>query len=136
MWENNDKINESGILQNQFTAYLGTAIRRKKSLYLQNKTRRQQYEMSLDLQDCLKGQAADDDLTNSLPVIDRLEDARLQRILKKANRRDLYILLAKVFENRSIAGIAFELGITYNAVAVAYHRIVRRIKEEMEGNAE
>lgn len=136
MWESNDEISGSDILRNQFTAYLGIAIRRKKAQYLRNKTNIQQYEMSLDILDSLKNQAAEADLTTGLPLIDQIENTGLRHILTSASRRDLYILLAKTMENRSFIDVAAELGLAPNTVVVAYHRIKKRIKNALEGDSQ
>ena len=134
MWENDNEINESSILQNQFTAYLGIAIRRRKVQYLREKTQLHNYEMSLELQDHYRDQAVEIDLSTGLPIIEQLENMRLQQVLAKANQRDLYILLAKTLENRSLAEIAAELGLAYNTVTAAYYRIIQRIKKELGGD--
>jgi len=133
MRERNDGTGESNILQNQFTAYLLTAIRRRKVQYLRSKIRLQQSEMSLEIQEPLKGFVTEPDMTLTLPVIEQIEDVKLQSALKLAQKRNLHIFLAKTLEDRSLAEIAGELGIGYNTVAAVYYRMIQKIKKEMEG---
>ena len=136
MWEHNNGIDESSILQNQFTAYLGTAIRRRKIQYMRSKTRLHYYEILLEPQEYDRGYAVETDMTAGLPVIEQLENTGLQQALAKLNRRDLYILFAKTLEDRSLAEIAAELGLGYNTVTAAYYRMIRRIKNELGGDGE
>ena len=134
MWEHNNGIDESSILQNQFTAYLCTAIRRKKIQYMRRKTRLQHFEILLEPQDYDKGYMAEPDMTASLPTIEQLESTKLQQALEKCSRRDLYILFAKALEGRSLAEISIELGLRYNTVAAVYYRMIQRIKKELGGD--
>jgi len=136
MWERNDGTGESNILQNEFTAYLGTAIRRRKVRYLRSKMKLQHYELSLDIQDYFKDFLTEPDMILSLPVIEQLESIRLQQALKQTKSRDLYIFLAKALEGRSNMEIAHELGIGHNAVTVAYHRMIQRLKKVLGGEDE
>jgi RNA polymerase sigma factor (sigma-70 family) len=134
MWELNDGISESNILQNQFTAYLGTAIRRRKTQYLRNKARLHYYETSLELQDYDKDIATSADMMAGLPMIEQIENIRLQQALARTKQRDLYILLSKALEDRSLAEIAAELGLNYNTVAASYYRTLQRIKDGLGGD--
>ena len=44
MWQKNSGKSETEIIQNQFTAYLATAVQRRRNDYLQQMDRRQQIE--------------------------------------------------------------------------------------------
>lgn len=133
MWERNDGKSESNILQNQFTAYLLTAVRRSRIQYLRIKARQYQYELALDLGDHRREFQTDPDMLDRLPVIAQLEDHRLQSALKQAKDRDLYILFSRVLEDRSFVDLAEELGIGYKAVTTIYYRMVAKIKKELGG---
>ena len=136
MWQRNDGTGESNILQNEFTAYLGTAIRRRKVQYLRSKIKLQHYELSLEIHDYFKGFLTEPDMILNLPVIEQLENIRLQQALRQTKSRDLYIFLAKALEGRSNIEIAHELGMGDNAVAVAYHRMIQRLKKVLGGENE
>lgn len=122
------------VLRNQFTAYLDTAIRRRKIQYLQKKMRLYSNELSMDPLVLDRSIAVDADLMAGLPVIEQVEDLRLQQALLRNNQRDLFILITRILENRSLAEIADELGLGYNTVASVFNRIKQRIKKEMEGD--
>ena len=133
MWKQNDGIGESSILQNEFTAYLGTAIRRRKIQYLQSKAKLRYYEVLLESQDC-NSDFDEMDMMSGLPFIEQLENVRLQQVLTKINQRNLYILFAKILEHRSLAEIAIELGLKCNTVTAAYYRVIHRLKKELGGD--
>ena len=133
MWERNDGKSESNILQNQFTAYLLTAVRRCRIQYLRGKARHYQYELSLELDDYRMPMETEPDLLYGLPVIAQLQDRRLQNALEQLKERDLYILFARVLEGRSFVELAEELGIGYKAVTAIYYRMVVKIKKELGG---
>jgi RNA polymerase sigma factor (sigma-70 family) len=136
MWERNDGINESNILQNQFTAYLITAIRRKKIQYIRLKKQMRQNEISLETQENFISLSNESDMVHNLPLLEQLENVNLQQFLKKAKKRDLYIFLAKALEGRSFVEIAAELRIEYNTVASVYYRMIDRLKKELGGGTE
>lgn len=133
MWEQNDGKSESNILQNQFTAYLLTAVRRSRIQFLRAKARQYQYELSMELDDHRMEMKTEPDLLGGLPVIAQLQDHRLQSALEQVKERDLYILFARVLEGRSFVELSEELGIGYKAVAAIYYRMVAKIKKELGG---
>jgi len=140
MWKNNDnnEADESNILHRQFTVYLATAVRRTKIQYLRSKYKLQRYEIPLEIEDSypLADFQAEPDIILSLPLLDQLENIKLQRALEQAKKRDLYIFLAKVLEGRSFVEIAAELGIEYNTATAAYYRMLNRLRKELGGEDE
>lgn len=130
MWERNDGKSESSILQNEFTAYLVKAVSRSKSRYLHAKGRQYQHELHAELDGLYQSEP---DLLDGLPVIEQLENHRLQSALGRLKERDLYILFARVLEQRSFVELSEELGLGYKAVAAIYYRMVANIKKELGG---
>lgn len=133
MWDYNDGKSESNILQNQFTAYLLVAVSRSKKKYLRIQAKPYKHELPLEMIEYRREYQTEADLLEDLPVIAQLEDHRLQRALKQAKERDLYILFARVLEDRSFVDLAEELGIGYKAVTAIYYRMVAKIKKELGG---
>jgi len=136
MWERNDGTNDSNILQNQFTAYLVTAIRRRKIQYMRSKIKIQQYELSLEIQEHLMSSLTESDMDINLTLFEQFENIKLRECLEQTKERDLHIFLAKALEGRSLAEIATELGIGYNTVASVYYRMIERLKKELGGEKE
>lgn len=136
MWERNNG-DENNALQNQFTAYLMTAVRNRKITYLRRLSRLRQYEQPLELQDTLRETAADDvDFMLELTLYEQLESMCLHHALKQIKKREQYIFFAKALDERPFAELAEELGMSYGAVAMAYHRTIERIKKAMGGEEE
>lgn len=133
MNEYNDGLSEANILQNQFTAYLMTAVHRRKLQYLQDNTRKQKYELPLDSFQELEGSDLNRDIANRLPVIQQFENVKLHKALSGARERDLKILYMKVLEDKSFVEIAEEVGLGYNAVKASYYRLIEKIKAQLGG---
>lgn len=126
---------EDNITQNQFTAYLLTAIRRKKITYLQVLAKLEQHEVATDFTEDYPGTPERLELMElwgqgSFP----LENAALERALERMEAREKLILLARVLDEQDFESLAAELGLTYKGVTSAYYRLIRKIKKELGGD--
>ena len=74
------------------------------------------------------------DMLGDLTVWEKLENSRLQQALHLLKERELYILYAKVIDNRSFVDIAAELDLGYKAVPAIYYRMMAKIKAALEVN--
>ncbi|MDD4509378.1 MAG: sigma-70 family RNA polymerase sigma factor [Oscillospiraceae bacterium] len=135
MWEKNNGSDANSVLQNQFTAYLMTAVRNQKILYLRKLSKLQQYELPLELQETLV-RTIEEDPVFDLILLQKLEGERLYLALKQINDRNRYIFFAKALDEKTFAELAKELGMSYGAVAMAYHRTIERIRQAMGGDTE
>lgn len=133
MNEYNDGISESNILQNQFTAYLMTAIHRSKLQYLQDNARKQKHELPLDSYQELEGTDINRDMADRLSIIQQFDNLKLHDALSRARGRELKILYMKVLEDKSFVEIAEEIGLGYNAVKASYYRLIEKIKAQLGG---
>ena len=133
MWERNDGIGKDNILQNQFTAYLVVAVRNRRIQFRRAIHKRQQFEETLDPQEHQDISVHEPDWLASFPILEQIEDAALQQALSHVTRKELYILFARVLEGKSIGDIAGELGMNYKSVASIYYRLIKKLKNEMEG---
>lgn len=131
MKEYNNGIGESNAIQNRFTAYLVTAIKRRKQRFLQNKDKG--YNNTEEIQDYMEELHYTPDMLDTLPLLAQLEDLVLHKALIKQKERDLYIFFAKVLDERSFTDIAAELGIESAAVKAAYYRMIAKLKKELRG---
>ena len=132
----NDGIGESNILQNQFTAYLVTSLKRRKMRYLGTKIQQKQYELPLDVQDYFSEFQMTPDMLDDLPTLAQIENVLLQRSLKRLKQRESYILYAKVLGQCSFVEVSDELGMDYKAVTAVYYRTVKKIRNETRGEDE
>lgn len=136
MIERNNGIGESNVLQNQFTAYLMTAIKRRKISYQMKKSKQLQSEISLDAENQLLPISNESDLLGNFSLLDQIESSQLQRALSQLKERDLQILLMKVLEEQSFSEIADTVGLGYKGTAAVYYRLIQKLKKELRGDDE
>ncbi|HML33350.1 hypothetical protein [Sporomusa sphaeroides] len=133
MQKRNDGKTENEILQNQFTAYLLTAVKWQKINYLRRYKKLQKIEIPLELQDFDLFIQADADLTEHLPFLEQIENPVLYTALLQARERDRYIFLTRVLDVRSFLELSKELGLSYKATTHLYYRFIAKVKEMMGG---
>lgn len=134
MRKQNDGQSADDILQNQFTAYLVTAVKRRKALYARKKAQRQRTEASLEIHDFEVSLHTDMDLLTELALLEQIENPMLYLALLQAREKERYIFLTRVLEERSFSELAEELGISYKATTHSYYRFIERIRKMMGGD--
>ena len=123
---NNGYTNQE-VLQNEFTAFITTSVRRERIAFLKKEARRvhRTYEMS------------DEELAfipdSSDFVLDLCETDALSFALKQLDERERHILFARVLEEKSFEAIADELGLKYKGVTTSYYRIIRKLRNILRG---
>lgn len=133
MQHKNDGTGEANILQNQFTAYLLTAIKRRKATYWKEKWARQQAEISIDLYEFGTKGSVEIDPCGELPILQQIEHPLLLQALLQARERERYIFLARILDERSFHDLSEELGISYKAASNSYYRFLEKIKKVLKG---
>lgn len=133
MWQKNDGTGADNILQNQFTSYLVTAVKRKKSTYLKGKEDLHRQELAMEQPDFDLIFQFDTDLEGRLSILEQIETPELLQALKDAKERERYIFLGRVLDERSFLQLSLELGITYKATTHAYYRFVERLRKQLGG---
>ncbi|WP_313530530.1 sigma-70 family RNA polymerase sigma factor [Anaerotignum sp.] len=136
MKKQNDGKNENDILQNQFTAYLVTAIKRQKALYVRKKILNQQIELPFDLYDFEVVSQTDMNLLSEMSTLDQIENPILHLMLQQAREKERYIFLKRILEERTFSELAEELGISYKAATHIYYRFIEKIRNMMGGDEE
>lgn len=134
MRKQNDGKSESDILQNQFTAYLLTAVKRHRVFYLRRCRRQQSIELPLALTDNDLSFHMDTDLLVSLSLLEQIENPILHMALLQARERERYIFLTRVLDERNFSELAQELGISYKATTHLYYRFVEKLRKLMGGD--
>lgn len=127
----NNGQGEDNILQNQFTAYLVTAIRWRKSTYLKKRVRIEQYEFSSDFDNAfVQNLGTPEETAASLEQL-ALDSIMLTQALGQISDRERYIFFARALERRSFQDLALELGLGYKGVAAIYYRALKKLKKEL-----
>lgn len=96
MWQKNSGKSESEILQNLFTAYLTTSVKRRQDAYIQQAARIQQMESMEDDIQYIPEQGTEEDMFRGLPLPMQLENSALLHALKGINERERHVFLARV----------------------------------------
>ena len=130
MWQKNNGKSETEILQNQFTAYLATAVQRRRNDYIQQMNRRQQTESLTDGFPFMPECSIEQDMFLGLPILMQLEDSALLHALKELSERERYIFLARALDRKSFDVLAEEMGLGYKGVSAVYYRTVQKIRKK------
>lgn len=132
MWHKNNGKSETEIMQNRFTAYLATAVQRRRNDYIQQLDRRRQIESLTEdflfMPEC----SIEQDMFLGLPILMQLEDSVLLQALKELSERERYIFLARVLDGKSFETLAEETELGYKGVTAVYYRIAQKIRRKME----
>lgn len=136
----NDGKGESNVIQNQFTAYLVSALHRKKRDVLQVWMRVSENEFSVDFQDYLLDTPNEPIFPEPIQEITSetyhkidFENTALEQEIRNLSDLDRFVFLARVLDDRDFEDLAKELGASCSAVIARYYRIIRRIRKALEG---
>lgn len=132
MWKRNEGKSELDILQNRFTRYLVTAVRRQRLLYIKNRNTRISQELPFEMQENQLLLMTEPDMLEMLPLMQKLENQGLQSAISGMKERERYIFLERVLSDKSIAELSIELGMEYKSVATVYYRTVEKIRKHMK----
>lgn len=132
MRKRNNGKSEPDILQNQFTGYLVTAVRRQRMLYIRNRNTKMSREISIEMWESQPVLQMDSDMLERLPLLYKLENQGLRSAIKEMNDRERYIFLERVLADKKIAELSVELGMEYKSVATTYYRAVEKIRRHMK----
>ena len=135
VWHRNEGKDPDEILQNRFTAYLLSAVHRRKAEYI-DKTVKEQQITSLNENIVMD---ADFDLERealqSIPLFMRLQNEKLYRSLSELSERERYVFFNRALDEMSLDELALELGLSYKGVAAIYYRAIQKIKRKMRGES-
>ena len=131
MFPRNNNIGEINILQNQFTAYLVKAVRRRRARYLHSKIVQAKCEIPLNVNSPHPALRVEQDLTVNLPLLSQFENEHLALGMEKLNDRELRIVTMKVLEKRSLQEIADEFHSKRAAISTTYYRALQKLKAEL-----
>ena len=119
-------------MQNRFTAYLATAVQRRRNDYIQQLDRRRQIESLTEdflfMPEC----SIEQDMFLWVPILMQMEDTVLLQALKELSERERYIFLARVLDGKSFETLAEETELGYKGVTAVYYRTAQKIRRKME----
>ncbi len=126
MYKRNDGLTDDHRLQNQFTAFLNTALSNRRKTYLRGKSRR-----------CNREYVTDEVLLLCTPEGSYIEPAMdypaLYAALYSIKERERHVFLAHVLEEKSFDEIAAEIGLSYKGTAAIYYRSIAKLRKMLGG---
>lgn len=132
MWKRNNGKSEQDILQNRFTRYLMTAVKRRKMLYMRQRNARINREIPIEMQENQSLLQVEPDMLEMFPLLQKMENQALQSAIKGMKERERYIFLERVLSDKSFAELSIEIGMEYKSVATIYYRAVEKIRKRMK----
>ena len=126
MYQRNDGLTEDHRLQNQFTAYLRSALHNGRIDYLRGKDKPQRIEIMLEDMDYLMADEKDF-------LLQLAEHEALRQALQEIKKQERYILLARVIDEKGFAQIADEVGLSYKGTAAVYYRTLEKLRKLLRG---
>lgn len=135
VWQRNEGHEQDDVLQNRFTAYLLSAVQRRKAQYIDTLMKVQQTstlieETVIDTEFDLEGEAS-----QGIPLYMRLQNEKLFLSLSRLTERERYVFFTRALDERSLDELASELGLSYKGVAAIYYRTIQKIKKSMKGES-
>lgn len=131
MWHRNNGKEEAEVVQNQWTAYLVKAIKRRRNDYIEQISKGRTEPLPEETSGKTE-YSIETYVFTGLPVMMQLENAALFCALKGLTERERCIFLARVLDEKPFEELAEELGLSYKGAAAIYYRTIRKIKEAMK----
>jgi RNA polymerase sigma factor (sigma-70 family) len=128
MFTKNSGSNEHDILQNQFTAFLATALNNRRLMYLRSRIRRLHREIITE--DLTVFYVETEEFNESLFS----DSEALRHALKELKEKERFVLLARVIDEKSFDEIGAKLGIGYKGAAAIYYRTIAKLKKLLGGD--
>lgn len=127
----NEGQSETEILQNRFTAYVATAVRRQRKAYIQKLSEKQAFESYTEFELPELTYNSEEQIFAELPLLMQLENDALLHALKGLTEQERHIFLARVLDGKDFEALAAEYGMQYKGITTAYYRTVKKIKKRL-----
>ena len=133
VWHRNAGQDPDEILQNRFTAYLLSAVQRRRAEYIDAKVRACQMS-SLDEKICEDRKFdLDREALKSFPLFMELQNEKLFQSLSDLSERERYVFFNRALDEKTFDELGWELGLSYKGVAAIYYRTIQKVKKKMKG---
>ena len=133
IWKKYEDQTSDEVLQNRFTAYLTSAVSRRRAEYI-DKLIQLQNHLSFNLSNIAdKNMDIEDEVFKSFPVHLQIQNEDLFLSVAELSEQEQYIFFNRALGERSLAEMAAELGMNYKTVAAVYYRTIQKLKKRMQG---
>ena len=134
-WQRNEGREQDEVLQNKFTAYLLSAVQRRKALYIDTLVKAQQISHLIEETAMDSTFELEQEALQGIPLYMRIQNEKLFWSLSNLTERERYVFFNRALDERSLDELAAELGLSYKGVAAIYYRAIQKIKKKMKGES-
>ena len=135
LWQRNEGLEQDEIIQNRFTAYLLSAVQRRKAQYIDTQLKAQRISMLIEETTADDTFDLETEALQGIPLYMRLQNEKLFWSLSQLTERERYVFFNRALDERSLDELAAELGLSYKGVAAIYYRAIQKIKKKMKGES-
>ena len=128
MIKRNDGISKDDICQNQFTAYVVLAVKRKRQSYIKKKQREHEKETRT------KKEAEQSEFrTAGYDMWSRMEpqNEKLIAAMQQLSFKERLVVVGYVLEEKTFKEIAQEIGLSEKGVASVYYRSIEKLRAKI-----
>jgi RNA polymerase sigma factor (sigma-70 family) len=122
------------VLQNRFTAYLLTAVQRKKTEYVNRKNNQANLHI---LEECIaidSGFDLEQEALKDIPLQLKLQNDDLLHAITQLSDRERYVFFKRTVDEENYTEIARALGMSYKSVAAVFYRTLDKLRKIMKGD--
>ena len=127
MASRNDGTSKEDICQNQFTAYVVLAVKRKRQAYIKKKIRDKEKQTKTE-KELSKLGIEGDDVWIGLEI----QNEELVDAMQQLKPKEHVIVVEYVLKRKSFREIAQEMRLTERTVASLYYRSIKKLRTKME----
>lgn len=127
MASRNDGTSKEDICQNQFTAYVVLAVKRKRQAYIKKKIRDKERQTKTE-KELSKLGIEGDDVWIGLEI----QNEELVDAMQQLKPKEHVIVVGYVLKRKSFREIAQEMKLTERTVASLYYRSIKKLRTKME----
>lgn len=127
MASRNDGTSKEDICQNQFTAYVVLAVKRKRQAYIKKKIRDKEKQTKTEKELSKRGIEGDD-----VWIGLEIQNEELVDAMQQLKPKEHVIVVGYVLKRKSFREIAQEMKLTERTVASLYYRSIKKLRTKME----
>lgn len=133
IWKKYEDQTRDEVLQNRFTAYLTSAVSRRRAEYI-DKLIQLQNHLSFNSDNIPdKNFDIEEEALKSLPLHLQIQNEDLFLSIAELSEQERYIFFNRALGELSLNEMAAELGMNYKTVAAVYYRTIQKLKKRMQG---
>lgn len=133
IWKKYEDQTRDEVLQNRFTAYLTSAVSRRRAEYI-DKLIQLQNHLSFNSDNIPdKNFDVEEEALKSFPLHLQIQNEDLFLSIAELSAQERYIFFNRALGELSLNEMAAELGMNYKTVATVYYRTIQKLKKRIQG---